>query len=70
MNFDISFEKRHPILVNIRIFCLECLSRFQLQLQAEGTYKKKLDVKTFLFSRSDRGTQRCNGRKSHLSKLL
>ena len=31
---------------------------------------KKLDVKTFLFSSSNRETQICNGRKSCLSKLL
>ena len=31
---------------------------------------KKLDVKTFLFSSSNRQTQRCNGQKSRLSKLL
>ena len=36
----------------------------------EGTHQKKLDVKTFLFSSSNRETQRCNGRKSRLSKLL
>ena len=69
-NFNISFEKHHSIFVNIRIYCFECPSRFRLQLQGEGTYQKKLDVKTFLFSSSNRGTQRCNGRKSHLSKLL
>ena len=31
---------------------------------------KKLNVKTFLFSSSNTETQRCNGRKSRLSKLL
>ena len=30
---------------------------------------KKLEVKTLPFSRSNRGHQSCNGRKSHLSKL-
>ena len=69
MNFNVSFEK-HSIYVNIRIFCFECPSRFRLQLQGEGTYQKKLNIKTFLFSSSNRGTQRCNGRKSRLSKLL
>ena len=71
MNFDISFEKHNSIFTNIRIYCFECPSRFQLQLQGVGTCQKKLDVKTFLFSSSNRGTQRCNGRKSRrLSKLL
>ena len=70
MNFDISFEKHNSIFTNIRIYCFECPSRFRLQLQGEGTYQKKLDVKTFLFSSSNRETQRCNGRKSRLSKLL
>ena len=52
------------------VFYHECPSRFQLQLQGEGTYQKKLNVKTFPFSSSNRETQRCNSRKSHLSKLL
>ena len=46
-------------------FCFKCPSRFQFQLQREGIYKK-----TFLFSSSNRETQRSNGRKSRLSKLL
>ena len=54
----------------IRKFCFECLSRFWLQPQGEGIYQKKLDVKTFLFSSSNRETQRCNGQKSRQSKLL
>ena len=45
-----SFEKHHSIFVNICIYCFECPSRFRLQLQREGTYQKKLDVKIFLFS--------------------
>ena len=36
--------------------------RFWLLLQGEGTYKRKLDIITFPFSSSNRGTQRCNGR--------
>ena len=68
-NFNVSFEK-HSSFVNIHVFCFECPSRFWLQLQGEGTYQKKLDVKTFLFSSSNRGTQRYNGRESRLSKLL
>ena len=52
-------------------FAFECPSRFGLQLQGEGTYQKKLDVKTFLFcSSSNMDTQRCNGRKRRLSKWL
>ena len=43
---------------------------FGLLLQGEGRNPIKLNVKTFLFSRSISGTQRCNGRKSRLSKLL
>ena len=58
MNFDISFEKHNSIFTNIRIYCFECPSRFQLQLQGVGTCQKKLDVKTFLFSSSNRGTQK------------
>ena len=50
-------------------FCFECPPHFQLQLQREGTYQKKFDVKTFLFSSSNMETQRCNGQKSHLSNL-
>ena len=56
--------------LNIRVFCFECPSCFWRQLQGEGTCQKKLDVKTFLFSSSNKETQRCNGRKSRLSKLL
>ena len=59
MNFNISFERQYSVLVNIPIFCFECPSCFQLQKNP------------FLFSYSNRGrTQRCNSRKSHLSKLL
>ena len=52
-NFDRSFEKHHSIFVNIHIYCFEYPSRFRLQLQGEGTYQKKLDEKTFLFSTED-----------------
>ena len=51
-------------------FCFECASRFRLQFQGEGKYKKKLDVKTFFFSDSNRLAQRYNCRNSRLSKLL
>ena len=45
--------------------------RFKLRLlHGEGTYKTKLDVKTFPFSSSNWGTQRCNRWKSRQSKLL
>ena len=58
-------------ICRISIYCLECLSHFQLQLQGEGTYKiKKLHVKTFLFSSTNRGTKRYNGWKTCISKLL
>ena len=70
MNFDISFEKHNSIFTNIRIYCFECPSRFQLQLQGVGTCQKKLDVKTFLLCSSNRKTQKCKGWKSRLSKLL
>ena len=39
-------------------FCFECPSRFGLQLQGEGIFQKKLDVKTFLFSSSYREPQK------------
>ena len=39
-------------------------------LHGEGAFKKKLDVKTFPFSSSNRGNQSCNDQKSHLSKPL
>ena len=45
--------------------------RFELRLlHGVGTYKKKLDVKTFPFSSSNRGNLSCNDRKNHLSKPL
>ena len=36
--------------------------------QGEGTYPKKLDVKTFPICSSNRGHQSCSGRKCHLCK--
>ena len=36
---------------------------FWTVLVGKGTYLKKLDVKTFPFSSSNSGTQRCNGQK-------
>ena len=68
-NINVSFEK-YSIFKYSWFFCFECPSRFWLQLRGEGTYQKKLDVKTFLSSSSNRETQRCNGRKSRLGKLL
>ena len=35
-----------------------------------GTYLKNLDVKTLLFISSNRGYQRCDGQKSHLSQSV
>jgi len=52
------------------LFLLRLPLLFGPLIQGEGTYLKKLEVKTFPFSSSNRGTQRCNGRKSRLSKLL
>ena len=43
---------------------------FPTQLQGERKYKKNLDVKTFLFGSSNRGTQICDSRKRRISKLL
>ena len=60
-------EMKNSIFVKIRF---EYPSRFRLQLQGEGSYQTKLDIKTFFFSRSNREAQRCNGQKSRLSKLL
>ena len=51
-------------------FFFECPSHFLLPTPRGSYISKKLDVKTFLFSSSNRETQRCNGRKSRLSKLL
>ena len=45
-------------------------SFFGLLLLGKTTYQKKLDVKPSPFSSSNRGKQRCNDRKSRLSKLL
>ena len=48
-----------------------CLNpSFELLLQGEGAYPKKLDTKTSFFSSSNREFQSFNGWKSHLSKLL
>ena len=42
--------------------------RFGLLFQGEGTYPKKVDVKTFPISSSNRGHQSCIGRKCRISK--
>ena len=62
MFHEFSLEKHHSTFVNIRIYCFECPSCFRLQLQGEATYQKKLDVKTFLFSSSNRGTDAMVGK--------
>ena len=48
------------IILFLSIFISIALNvlRFRLQLQGYGTYQKKLDVKTFLFGSSNRGTQK------------
>ena len=43
---------------------------FRLILQGEGTYQKKLHVKTFPFPSTNGGHQRYNGQRSHLSRPL
>ena len=50
----------------LRFFCFECPSCFRLQLQGEGTYQKKLDVKTFPFDSSTRGHWSYNGWKTYM----
>ena len=41
--------------------------RFELLPHVEGSYLKKLDVKTLLFGSSNRGHQSCNSWVSRLS---
>ena len=65
-----TLTKNNAILGNKSLFMLWFPVRFGFLLHSEVTYLKKLDVKTFSYSSSNSGTQRCNGRKSHLSKLL
>ena len=43
---------------------------FQLLFQEEGTYQKKLYIKTFPFPSTHRGYQRYTGRKIQLSRPL
>ena len=59
-----------PCFFQTSLFLFWLKLHFGLLLQGEGRNPIKLNVKTFLFSRSISGTQRCNGRKSRLSKLL
>ena len=57
------------LLSNLLILALTPFT-FWTPTPRERHISKKLDVKTFPISRSISGTQRCNGRKSRLSKLL
>ena len=52
-------------------FCFDLLNILESCSNGKAHYQnKKLDIKTFPLSNSNSGTQRCNGWKSHLSKLL
>ena len=61
-----TLSKNNTILPNASLFMLCFYVRFGLLFQ--GTCRKKPDIKTFPFSSSNKETQRCNGRKSQLSK--
>ena len=73
---ELPFHKSLCILWKTFYFCKYSLFfglnvLFIFDSNSKGkSHQKRLDVKAILFSSSDRETQRCNGWKSRLSKLL
>ena len=64
MRFDkiLAAKLNSKLFLSNALFMLRCPLRFELLLQGEDTYQKKLNVITSPLSSSNRGTQSCNDR--------
>ena len=65
-----SLSKNNTMLCKTSLFMLWFPVRFGFLIHAKVTYLKKLDLRTFAFSRGNSGTQRYNDQISHQSKPL